>query len=221
MLVSRNVAEISSRRECSRWHVLVVTVLGWCWLPRRKILPLFYPIKSQCVHLHIIPSWSSHAIASDAPSAYLLIQLHHTGSQEKVPVAVQEEQAESDPQEIQAQEVPEVEEQGEDMPECVDHQPSFFEQDKLRSILSLLLYKSNSLYIWVLYIVVLSYRSWVKLLMHLLLSLPTLWYSYLNRFRIEYCLALLRPVAIGDFRSPAIIGGYWNTLAMKWMISWR
>jgi hypothetical protein len=29
------------------------------------------------------------------------------------------------------------------------------------------------------------------------------------------CLALLRPVAIGDFQSPAIIGGYWNTLAME------
>jgi hypothetical protein len=66
--------------------------------------------------------------------------------------------------------------------------------------------------------VALSYRSWVKPLTHLLLSLPTLWYSYLDRFRIEYCLALLRPIAIGDFRSPAIIGGYWNTLAMKLMI---
>jgi hypothetical protein len=42
--------------------------------------------------------------------------------------------------------VPEVEEQGEDLPECVDHQPSFFERGKPRSILSLLLYKSNFLY---------------------------------------------------------------------------
>jgi hypothetical protein len=58
----------------------------------------------------------------------------------------------------------------------------------------------------------------VKPLMHLLLSLPTLLYSHPDRFRIEYCLALLRPVAIGDFWSPAIIGGYWNTLTMKWMI---
>jgi hypothetical protein len=55
----------------------------------------------------------------------------------------------------------------------------------------------------------------VKPLMHLLLSLPTLLHSYHVRFRIEYCLALLRPVAIDDFRSPAIIGGYWNTLAME------
>jgi hypothetical protein len=59
----------------------------------------------------------------------------------------------------------------------------------------------------------------VKPLMYLLLSLPTLLHSYLVRFRIEYCLALLRPIAIGDFRSPAIIGGYWNTLAIEWMKS--
>jgi hypothetical protein len=56
----------------------------------------------------------------------------------------------------------------------------------------------------------------VKPLMHLLL--PCLHY-YLRKFRIEYCLALLRPIAIGDFRSPAIIGGYWNVLAMQWMKS--
>jgi hypothetical protein len=53
----------------------------------------------------------------------------------------------SDPQEIQAHEVPEVDEQEEDLPECVDHQPNSFERGKPRSILSLLLYKSNSLYI--------------------------------------------------------------------------
>jgi hypothetical protein len=185
MLVSIKVTEISNRWECNRWHVFVVTDLGWYWLPCRKILPLCYPVRSQCVHLHIISSWSSHAIAYDAPFAYLLIHLHHTRSQEEVLVAVQEEQTGSDPQEIQAQEVPEVDEQEEDLPECVDHQPSSFERGKPRNILSLLLYKSNSLYIWVLYIVVLSYRSWVKPLMHLLLSLPTWWYSYLDRFNIE------------------------------------
>jgi hypothetical protein len=42
-------------------------------------------------------SRSSYAIASDAPLAYLLIQLHHTGSQEEVPVVVQEDQAGVDP----------------------------------------------------------------------------------------------------------------------------
>jgi hypothetical protein len=77
--------------------------------------------------------------------------MHHTGSQEEVQVAVQEEQTGADPQEIQAQEVPEVEEQGEDLPKCVDHQPSSFERDKPRSILSLLLYKSNLLYMSFIY----------------------------------------------------------------------
>jgi hypothetical protein len=54
-------------------------------------------------------------------------------------------------------------------------------------------YKRNYLYIWVciffcgymsMYIVALSYRSWVKPLMHLLLSLPTWQSSYPDRFRI-------------------------------------
>jgi hypothetical protein len=57
----------------------------------------------------------------------------------------------------------------------------------------------------------------VKQLMHLFLSLPILLPSYPVRFRIEYCLALLRPVAIGDFRSPTIIVGYWKVLAMEWI----
>jgi hypothetical protein len=74
------------------------------------------------------------------------MQLHHTGSQEESPVAMPEEQTETDPQELQAQEVPEEEEQGEDLPEYVDHQPSLFERGKPRSILILLLYKSNHLY---------------------------------------------------------------------------
>jgi hypothetical protein len=42
--------------------------------------------------------------------------------------------------------VPEVEEQGEDLLECVDHQPSSFERGKPRSILRLLSYKNNLLY---------------------------------------------------------------------------
>jgi hypothetical protein len=67
-----------------------------------------------------------------------------------------------------------------------------------------------------LYIVALSYRSWVKPLMYLLLSLP---HCYLRKFRIEYYLALLTPVAIGDFWSPRMIGGYWYGLGMEWMIS--
>jgi hypothetical protein len=58
------------------------------------------------------------------------MQVHHTGSQEKLPVAVQEEQTRSKPQEAQAQEVSKVDEQEEDLPECVDHQPSSFERGK-------------------------------------------------------------------------------------------
>ena len=69
-----------------------------------------------------------------------------------------EEQAGVDPQEIQAQEVPEAEEPGEELPECVDHQPSSFERGKPRSILSLLLYKAITLPKYI-YIVALSYRS--------------------------------------------------------------
>jgi hypothetical protein len=74
------------------------------------------------------------------------MQLHHTGSQEESPVAVPEEQTGIDPQELQAQEVLEEEDQGQDLPECVYHQPSSFERGKPRSILNLLLYKSNPLH---------------------------------------------------------------------------
>jgi hypothetical protein len=60
------------------------------------------------VQLHYMESWSSYAILPNAPIAYSLIQMHRIGSQEEVQVAVQEEQAGADPQEIQAHEVPEV-----------------------------------------------------------------------------------------------------------------
>jgi hypothetical protein len=56
--------------------------------------------------------------------------MHHTGSREEVLVVMLEEQAKADPQEIQEQEVLETEEQGEDLPECVDHQSSSFEKGK-------------------------------------------------------------------------------------------
>jgi hypothetical protein len=56
--------------------------------------------------------------------------------------------------------------------------------------------------------------AFITILAYLMIFLP-------DRFRIEYCLALLRSIAIGDFRSPVIIGGYWNTLAMEWMVSWK
>jgi hypothetical protein len=79
------------------------------------------------------------------------MQLHHTELQEESQVAVPEEQTWTDQQEPQAKEVPEEEEQGEELPECVDHQPSSFERGKPRSILSLLLYKSNFLYMSFIY----------------------------------------------------------------------
>jgi hypothetical protein len=53
--------------------------------------------------------------------------------------------------------------------------------------------------------------------MHLFLSLPTLLPSYPVRFRIKYCLALFRPVASGDFRSPEIL----QTLALLEYFSYR
>jgi hypothetical protein len=56
--------------------------------------------------------------------------MHHTGSQEKVPVVVLEEQVGADLQEIQAQEVPKAEEPGEELSECVDHQLSSIERGK-------------------------------------------------------------------------------------------
>jgi hypothetical protein len=56
---------------------------------------------------------------------------------------VPEDQTWTDQQEPQAQEVPEEEELGEELPKCVNHQPRSFERGKPRSILSLLLYKSN------------------------------------------------------------------------------
>jgi hypothetical protein len=64
---------------------------------------------------------------------------------------VPEEQTWTDQQERQTQEVPEKEELGEELPECVDHQPSSFERGKPWSILSLLLYESNSLYMSYIY----------------------------------------------------------------------
>jgi hypothetical protein len=64
---------------------------------------------------------------------------------------VLEEQTWTNQQELQAQEVPEEEEQGEELPEYVDHQPSSFERGKPQSILNLLLYTSNSLYMSYIY----------------------------------------------------------------------
>jgi hypothetical protein len=59
--------------------------------------------------------------------------LHHTGSQEGIPVAVPEELEEQ--LEAQEQEVPGADEEvGEDLLECPDHRPSSFERGKPRNI---------------------------------------------------------------------------------------
>jgi hypothetical protein len=61
--------------------------------------------------------------------------MHHTGSQEGIPIAAPEEQAEEEQLEVQEQEVPEAsEEVSEDLQECPDHHPSSFERGKPRSI---------------------------------------------------------------------------------------
>jgi hypothetical protein len=61
--------------------------------------------------------------------------MHHTGSQEGIPIAAPEEQAEEEQLEVQEQEVPEAsEEVSENLQECPDHHPSSFERGKPRSI---------------------------------------------------------------------------------------
>jgi hypothetical protein len=79
MLVSGKVMRVSSRRKCSRWHVLVVPILGWCWLPSKKVLPLFYPVNLSvfisiaCNHDHHMSSHPMHHLHKS------LIQWHCKG----------------------------------------------------------------------------------------------------------------------------------------------
>jgi hypothetical protein len=72
------------------------------------------------------------------------------GSQEKSvatePVAIEEV-----PQEEPAQEVQAEEDVVDELQECPDHRPSLFKRGEPRSILSLLLYKSNQLYMSFIY----------------------------------------------------------------------
>ena len=90
-------------------------------------------MSSEVKHVHPLFMHHDHFMSSlRCTYALAHIHLHHTGSQEELLVAVQKEQTRTDPQEVQAQEVPEEEEQGEDLPECVDHQPSSFERVKGR-----------------------------------------------------------------------------------------
>ena len=87
--------------------------------------------KVKHVHLHFMHH-DHYRSSLRCTYALALIHLYHTGSQEELLAVVQEEQTGTDPQEVQAQEVPEEEEQGEDLPECVDHHPSSFERVRTR-----------------------------------------------------------------------------------------
>jgi hypothetical protein len=57
---------VKSRRECSRWHVLVVHVLGWYWLPGKGELHLLCQIELNmliyiaCNHDHHSPLTHMH-----------------------------------------------------------------------------------------------------------------------------------------------------------------
>jgi transcriptional accessory protein Tex/SPT6 len=76
--------------------------------------------------------------------------MHHTGSQEES-VAAESEAVNEVPQEEPAQEVQAKEDVVEELQECPDHRSSSFKRGKLQSILSLLLYKSNLLYMSFIY----------------------------------------------------------------------
>jgi hypothetical protein len=66
-------------------------------------------------------------------------------------VATEPETAEKVPQEEPAQEVQAEEDAVDELQECPYHRPSSFERGMSRSILSLLLYKSNQLYMSFIY----------------------------------------------------------------------
>jgi hypothetical protein len=66
-------------------------------------------------------------------------------------VVAELEAAEEVPQEEPAQEVQAEEDVVDELQDCPDHRPSSFERGKSRSILSLLLYESNQLYMSIIY----------------------------------------------------------------------
>jgi hypothetical protein len=92
-----------------------------------------------CNHDHHIPSHLMHHLHNHLHLCIII------GSQEES-VAAEPEATEKVPQEEPAQEVQDEDDAVEELQECLDHRPSSFERGKPRSILSLLLYKSNQLY---------------------------------------------------------------------------
>jgi hypothetical protein len=89
-----------------------------------------------CNHDHHFPSHLIHNLHNHLHLCII------TGSQEQS-VAVEPESTEAVPQEEPAQEVQAEEDAVDELQEYPDHRPSSFERGKLRSILSLLLYKGN------------------------------------------------------------------------------
>jgi hypothetical protein len=69
---------VSITREWSRWHVLIIHVLGWCWLPCMRIFLILYPIKQimfiylSCKHIHCMYFYSDAplCISTYAPASY-------------------------------------------------------------------------------------------------------------------------------------------------------
>jgi hypothetical protein len=66
--------------------------------------------------------------------------MHHIGSQDEPHLVEQDDSEVPAPEALKA---PRAKEPGEELPECVDHQPSSFERGKPRRIISLLHCKNN------------------------------------------------------------------------------
>jgi hypothetical protein len=67
---------VRSRRECNRWHVLMVHVLGWCWLPSRRVLYLLCQIKLN-MFIYIACNHDHHMPSLDALFPLALTPMHH------------------------------------------------------------------------------------------------------------------------------------------------
>jgi hypothetical protein len=113
--------------------------------------------------------------------------MHHTESQAENPVVIPEEPEEQ--LEVQPQEVPEADEEDvEELQECPDHHPSFFERGKPRSISpSICKYLINALLKLMHYVQELFATVAALYLVYLCYTLSLLpWYSQLSQ-----CLASL------------------------------
>jgi hypothetical protein len=146
--------------------------------------------------------------------SHLMHHLHNhlhlciiTGSQEESVVA-EPEAVEEVPQVEPAQEVQAEEDVVDELQECPDHRPSSFERGKPWSILSLLFYKSNLLYMSFIYCCIKLYELSETVNAFITILAYTYYIITLLGLESNNCLALFRPIAIGDFLSSAIIGGY-------------